>query len=147
MEVEMSETKTVQAGRLITVEVDYSDGQEQLRFVIVPDEQADFARGFLGEGTPLAQAIIGHAAGERLPYQAGDARSVYILAIEPAPETTPAEDVAARREEKMRQAVEQAQRTDAMIFASSFSGKWGDYDPTGIEQWESTNDADDREDE
>jgi hypothetical protein len=36
----------------------------------------------------------------------------------------------------MRQAVEQADRTNAMNFASSFSGKWGDYDPQGIEKWD-----------
>jgi hypothetical protein len=26
--------------------------------------------------------------------------------------------------------------TNATIFAPSFSGKWGDYDPQGIEKWE-----------
>jgi hypothetical protein len=28
-----------------------------------------------------------------------------------------------------------AQRTNAEIFASSFSGKWGDYDPQGMAGW------------
>ena len=133
----MSEVQVIKPGMLITVEITYTDEQERLQFVIVPDDQSDFARGFLGEGTPLAQALLGHAAGETIPYRAGDARSVQILAISPAPSHSPDEDVAARREEKMRQAVEQAQRSDAMIFASSFSGKWGDYDPKGIEQWDS----------
>jgi len=30
-----------------------------------------------------------------------------------------------------------------MIFASSFSGKWGDYDPQGIEKWELKPSSDD----
>ena len=104
--------------------------------MIVPDAGADFSRGLLGESTPLAQAILGQAAGSLLPYTAGDARSVHILAVEAPDAPPPTEAVARRRAETLRQAVEQAQRTDAMIFASSFSGKWGDYDPKGIEQWE-----------
>jgi hypothetical protein len=27
-------------------------------------------------------------------------------------------------------------QTNAINFASSFSGKWGDYDPAGVEKWE-----------
>jgi hypothetical protein len=137
----MSENVVVEPGMRITLEITYTDAEETLKFVIVPDTQADFARGFLGEGTPLAQAILGHAAGEELPYRLGDARSVRIVAITPSSDPAPDENVNARREEKMRQAVEQAQRTDAMIFASSFSGKWGDYDPQGIEQWDTGADA------
>ena len=132
----MSESYSVQPGAQVQVELTYEKDREILAFVIVSDDQADFSAGFLGEGTPLAQAILGHTAGELLPYRAGDARSVRILEVQPGADTGPQEDVAARREEKLRQAVEQARRTDAMIFATSFSGKWGDYDPQGIEHWD-----------
>lgn len=36
----------------------------------------------------------------------------------------------------MRKAVAEVERRDAILFASSFSGKWGDYDPSGMEHWE-----------
>jgi hypothetical protein len=107
------------------------DGEERLEFDIVADEQADFAKGFLGAGTPLAKAIIGQAAGTQLPYDGGDVHAVRILEVKPS-QVTPTEDVKARREETLRKAVEASDRTNAVIFASSFSGKWGDYDPTGF---------------
>jgi hypothetical protein len=129
------EPNTVQPGVLVQVEITYQNEQEQLELTIVPDEQADYAAGFLGAGTPLAQAILGEKVGSLIPYFVGDAISVKILSIAAAGKA-PGEDIAARRQETMRQAVEQADRTNAMIFASSFSGKWGDYDPQGIEKWD-----------
>ncbi len=128
------EPATVQPGLLVQVEITYQSEQERLELVIVPDEQADYAAGFLGAGTPLAQTILGETVGSVIPYFTGDAISVKILSI--AAGKAPGEDVAARRQQTLRQAVEQADRTNAMIFASSFSGKWGDYDPQGIEKWE-----------
>ena len=130
---------TVQPGLFVQVEIAYSPGsdieKERLEFVIVPDELADFPAGFLGQGTPLAQAVLGEPAGRAVPYFVGDALSVTILSIAET-DRTPSQDTAARRQERYRQALEQADRTSAMIFASSFSGKWGDYDPQVIEKWE-----------
>ena len=130
---------TVQPGLQVQVEIAYTPGaeieKERLEIVIVPDELADFPAGFLGQGTPLAQAILGEPLGRVVSYFTGDALSVTILSITttskiPNPET------ALRRQERYRQALEQSDRTNAMIFASSFSGKWGDYDPQGIEKWD-----------
>jgi len=130
---------TVQPGLLVQVEIAYQPGaeleKERLEFVIVPDELADFPAGFLGQGTPLAQAILGEPVGQVVPYFSGDAQSVTILSASPT-SMTPSQETAARRQERYRQALEQSDRTSAMIFASSFSGKWGDYDPQGIEKWE-----------
>ena len=125
----------VQPGLLVRVEVFYETGNEQIALVIVPDAQADFAAGFLGAGTPLAQAILGEKAGTRVPYFSGDAMGVQILSVEKT-DLSPDEDAALRRERKLRQAVEQSERTSAMMFASSFSGKWGDYDPEAVDQEE-----------
>ncbi len=131
----MPDSMEILTGTRVQVELDTTDGVECLEFIIVPDAQADFKAGFLGEGTPLAKTIIGHQAGELLAYKLGDASSVRILKVDPGIGLKP--DNAARRAEKMRRVVEQANRTDAIIFASSFSGKWGDYDPGGIENWDS----------
>jgi hypothetical protein len=132
-------SQIVQPGLSVQVEIAYHPGaepeKERLEFVIVPDELADFSAGFLGQGTPLAQAILGEPVGRTVPYFTGDALSVSILS---ASETSkaPDQETAARRQERLRQALEQSDRTSAMIFASSFSGKWGDYDPQGIEKWD-----------
>jgi hypothetical protein len=135
MDTTTPEPDTVQPGLLVEVEITYQSEQERRQVVIVPDEQADYAAGFLGAGTPLAQAILGEKVGSLVPYFSGDAISVRILSIAAAGKA-PGEDIAARRQQALRQAVEQSDRTNAMIFAASFSGKWGDYDPQGIEKWE-----------
>ena len=111
---------------------------EALSLDLVPDASADFGRGFLGEGTPLAAAILGRTAGSIVPYAQGDLREIRILAVSPA-SAAPDEGVAARREARLHEAVEKSDRTSAMIFATSYSSKWGDYDPAplaGSEGWE-----------
>jgi hypothetical protein len=129
----------VQPGLSVQVEIAYHPGSEpeteRLEFVIVPDELADFPAGFLGQGTPLAQAILGEPVGRTVPYFTGDALSVTILSASQT-SRAPDQETAARRQERLRRALEQSDRTSAMIFASSFSGKWGDYDPQGIEKWD-----------
>ncbi len=105
---------------------------EQLEFDLVTDRAADFARGFLGESTPLAQTILGQPIGRALLYRNADIRAVRILTITPS-QAIP-EDAEARRQETLRKAVRQSDTTNAILFASSFSGKWGDYDPTGLDE-------------
>ena len=131
----MSDLFKVEPGYLVCIELTYESGVEQLEFIIVPDEQADFSAGFLGASTPLAQAILEKPAGELVPYLVGDARSVRVLSVSKT-DKVPPKDVADRREERLRQVIQQSDRTNAMIFASSFSGKWGDYDPQGIAGWD-----------
>ena len=129
---------TVQPGSHVVVELLDSSGEiQQLEFDLVPDESADFSRGYLGLSTPLAQAILDQPAGAVLPYQQADILQVRILSLTPSA-SLPLSDLARQREETARKALQQIQRTDAMIFASSFSGKWGNYDPDGIAHWEET---------
>jgi hypothetical protein len=126
----------VQIGSHVLVELLDSSGEaQQLEFDLVPDVSADFSRGYLGLSTPLAQAILGQPAGAVLPYDQADILQVKILSVAP-PASLPLADLAQQREEAARKALQQVQQTSAMIFASSFSGKWGDYDPEGIAHWE-----------
>ena len=126
----------VEVGCHVTVELIDDRGQgEILAFDIVPEQSADFSAGRLGENTPLAQAILGQNAGSHIPYTLADMQSVRILSIQPACTQAP-DDAAARRQVSLQKALNAIARTDAAIFASSFSGKWGDYDPGGIEEWE-----------
>lgn len=126
-----NERNAPQAVALFThVEVEMSDewGEaEKLAFDIVPDAQADYYAGYLGEGTPLAKAIMGCRVGNLVVYKAGDAAcKVRILSIGPAAAEAGGE--AEARRAAVEQAREQIAKTDAMIFASTFEGKWGEYE-------------------
>ena len=127
---------TVQPGTHVVVELLAASNETQrLEFDIVPDQAADFSRGYLGLTTPLAQAILDKPAGVTVPYRQADILAVHVLSVTLST-SLPIQDLAQQRQEAARKALQQVQRTDAMIFASSFSGKWGDYDPDGIVHWE-----------
>jgi hypothetical protein len=111
--------------------IDASGEREGLSFDIVPDKLADFKNGFLGEKTPLAQAINGHFADERVPYQVDEIVEIHILDVQRS-QASPDKGIEARRQAALRKAVKQSDLTNAVLFASSFNGKWGDYDPTGL---------------
>jgi len=113
--------------------IDASGGREALSFDIVPDKLADFKNGFLGEKTPLAQAISGHFAGETLPYRVDEIVEIHILDVQRS-QVKPDEGIEARRQAALRKAVKQSDLTNAVLFASSFNGKWGDYDPSGLSE-------------
>jgi hypothetical protein len=121
-------------GRHVELEIRYASGEvEQLSLDLVPDRQADFERGFLGESTPLAKAILGRAAGDAVPYQAGDALEVRIRAVSAGLSAQPT-DLSERREETHRKALRDSDRTNTILFASSYNGKWGDYDPDTLKE-------------
>lgn len=130
-------SELVSNGMYVEVELVSVTGEnERLAFTLVTDTQADFAAGFLGEGTPLAKTILGQPVGSELPYLVDELRLVRILSAKHS-DQTPATDVAARREAAIREAVSKAELTNAMIFASAVNNKWGDYDPDGLdpEKW------------
>lgn len=129
-------------GKHVVIELLSQGKSERLEFDIVPDEYASFAGGFLGAGTPLARAIFGLPAGGVRPYHQGDAQQVRVVDVRASTAPPPKENLE-KRQETYRKAIDQADRTNAMIFASSFSGKWGDYDPTGFEGSESNEEEQD----
>jgi len=129
----MDETANVplQVGLGTHVEVellDESGGSDCLAFDIVPDNQADFGHGFLGVGTPLAQAISGQVAGNTVPYRVGDMVEARILSVSPGVRT-PSDDVEAKRQAVIQQAVARSEQINDMAFALAVGSKWGDYDP------------------
>jgi hypothetical protein len=118
---------------LVTEEAD----AEQMAFDVVPDSKADFGAGFLGAGTPLAKAILGRRAGDRVPYQAADIVEVRILSVAPATAPPPG-DTAASRQAVIDEAVSRSNLADTLQLALTVDVKWGDYDPEGIEKnWDS----------
>jgi hypothetical protein len=125
------------AGTRVEVElVNESGAAEALALDIVPDRNADFSAGFLGVGTPLAQVLLKHRAGETLPYRVADIVEVRILSVATS-RRAPTGDTAARREATQREAVSKSNFDDAVRLALTVDVKWGDYDPEGIEPgWE-----------
>jgi hypothetical protein len=133
---EMAQENVVQValGRHVEVKlIDETGASEALAFDLVSDEQADFANGFLGAGTPLAQAIWGKYAGEVVAYRLGDVVSVRVVNVTAA-ERTQEEDVAAKRQAVIEQAVAESERISDMVFALAVGSKWGDYDPGGVKE-------------
>ena len=125
----------VQTGVHVELElIDDQGGREPLSVEVVKAQSADLAQGFLGANTPLARAIRGQTAGSEVPYTMGDIRRVHILRVTPSQAAAPI-DAKERRQAVLQKALSDAERTNAEIFASSFSGKWGDYDPQGIAAW------------
>ena len=113
--------------------VDEAGDAERLEFDIVPDAQADFSHGFLGIGTPLAQAILGQTAGSAVPYRVGDIAQARILSVT-LDVQTPTADIEAKRQAVLRQALAQAEQVSDMAFALAVGSKWGDYDPGGAKE-------------
>ena len=122
----------VSLGSCVEVElVDQAGVSERLTFDIVPDSAADFTAGFLGAGTPLAQAIMGRPAGSVVPYRVGDMAEVHIRAVALS-ERRAADDAAEARQVLTQEAVERAKLDEMVQLALTVNVKWGDYDPEGI---------------
>jgi hypothetical protein len=106
--------------------VDLSGAAEQLTFTLVESKQADFKSGLLDENTPLARALLGHRAGEVVPYQIGDLKEVHILSVERWEPASP--NAAEKRRETVRKAEAHSEIINQLNFATASGSKWGDYD-------------------
>jgi Transcription elongation factor, GreA/GreB, C-term len=123
----------VHVGMHVEVELlDDVGGAERLAFDIVPERAADFSAGFLGAGTPIAQAILGERAGTVVAYRLADVVAVRILSVEPSARA-PQPGAAEAREAMLREAVDKSNLEDAVRLALTVDVKWGDYDPEGLE--------------
>jgi Transcription elongation factor, GreA/GreB, C-term len=123
----------VTAGMRVEVELVSRGGKTERRaLTIVPDAQADFNAGFLGEGTPLAKAILGQTVGSLVPYPVADMRAVKVLSASASGQAPP-DEAAARREAVLREAAEKSEFTSAQIYATSADTKWGDYDADSLD--------------
>jgi hypothetical protein len=107
--------------------VDTTGEIERRDFTLVPSKLADFKSGLLDVNTPLGQALLGHTAGETIPYAVGDLREVRVLSVTNVQvDTLP--DAAGKRRADVRKAEAQSEITNQMIFSTASGSKWGDYD-------------------
>lgn len=114
--------------------IDEAGRAERMAFDLVPAKQADLSRGLLSADAPLGKAVRGKFLGVLVPYVMGDIRQIRIVSVGPG-QSSQTGDAEARRAAVLKKALDDAERTNAQMFASSFSGKWGDYDPDGMDGW------------
>jgi len=123
-----SEKITIARYSKIQIEfVDVSGVVEQAEYTLVESKHADLKSGLLDENTPLARALIGHQAGEVIPYTAGDLTEVRILSVEHV-EAEASLGAAEKRRETVRKAEAQSEFINQLNFATASGSKWGDYD-------------------
>jgi Transcription elongation factor, GreA/GreB, C-term len=99
MDTQSSSQKIYLNSRVLVELVDTSGQSERGEFMLVTTEQADFKSGLLDENTPLGRTLLGHHAGEVVPYRMGDLK-----------------------------AAAQSEITNQMIFSTASGSKWGEYD-------------------
>lgn len=136
MSNEANKPAQIGLGSHIEIElIDEAGHAERMAFDLVAAKQADMGRGLLSADAPLGKAVRGKFVGATVPYPMGDIRQIRIVSVAPA-QTVAAVDAEARRAGVLKKALDDAERTNAQMFASSFSGKWGDYNPDGMDGWE-----------
>ena len=112
----------------VLVELVESSGEiEQREFTLVTAKQADFQSGLLDENTPLAHALMGHQAGDVVPYSMGDLKEIRILKVIQTEEKV-STDKAEKRRKAVQKAAAQSEITNQMIFSTASGSKWGDYE-------------------
>lgn len=118
----------VRLGAYVTVELIDERGQSETMSVdIVREEHADLDQDRLGVQTPLAKAIIGKKVGALVKYRMGDICQVRIVSVRPSQLTT-LDNTEEQRQAQLQKALEAVERTNAEVFAASYTGKWGDYE-------------------
>lgn len=137
----MSEEKydTVILGCCVELDFIYRTGNRQrIKVELVPDDKADFERGFLGISTPLAQTLLGEGPGYLIPYFTEEFQAIQIILIEKS--SLGADHQSSARKKVIQETLEQIEFRDAVLFASSTSTKWGSYDADGLDysKWKST---------
>ncbi|MBP1693189.1 MAG: hypothetical protein H6Q37_1072 [Chloroflexi bacterium] len=125
------EPMIVVLGTQVVLDLEFADEHERLTLTILPDAQADFYSGYLGESTPLAQAILGQTEGTVVNYLSGQVH-IERICLPNQPDTIGKEN-AVRRQEQIAQTEKEIAKTNALLFALTVESKWGDYDPDGIE--------------
>ena len=128
----MAEIDQVGIGVHVVIELVNASGQgEPMEFDIVRDQFADLDTGLLSSDTPLARALLGKFVGATLAYCMGDVTQVRIVRIGPRQHEAPA-DRTQQRQTALEDARRKVEQTNADMFASSYSGKWGDYATDGL---------------
>jgi hypothetical protein len=99
----------------------------RVKVILVTAREADLKSVLLDENTPLGRALVGKAAGDRIPYPLGDLVEVRVLEVHNG-EGPVSPQAAQKRRADVKKATAQSEITNQMIFATASGSKWGDYD-------------------
>ena len=128
-----------QIGTQVKIALVHRSGErEVLAFDLVRDEWADYAAGFLGASTHLAKAILGESPGTLIPYFTDELQAIEMLTVTESTRK-PDESTLEQRTANLKEARDQIDFRNAVLFAASTDTKWGSYDADGLdyEQWKS----------
>ncbi len=125
-------SQRVAPGTHICLELTTEGETDTLEFDLVADADADYYAGFLGESTPLAQAILGRPSGATVRYTvAGETNGVKILSVTPSTRQPPP-GRGQQREAFIQRAVKESEYKNRLAVATSMGNKWGDLDADGF---------------
>lgn len=121
-------------GMHVVVELKGKTGAAQkLEFDIVQDKQSDFSAGLMSERAPLAQAILGHAAGEQVEFVAPSREPQTVTLLSVSPRAAAGEPVP-DRDAVLDQARDKIARRESRQIALTAELHYGSIDPDGIKE-------------
>ena len=124
----LNQSPVIVRGTRVRLElVDQAGTIEAVEYTLVASQQADLRSSLLDEAAPLGQVLLGHRAGEIVPYALGDLKEVRILEVHPG-QAGGSRQAAEKRRAAVRKAAAQSEITNQMIFATASGSKWGDYE-------------------
>lgn len=125
---------TAAVGTHVVVELrDRMGAAQRLEFDIVPDKQSNFSAGFMSERAPLAQAILGHAAGDSVEYMA-PSREPQTVTIMSIVTRAAAGEAAPDRDAVLDEARDKIARRESRQIALTAELHYGSIDPDGIKE-------------
>jgi len=123
-----NDNEQARLGAQVTIElIDERGNSETMSVDLVREEYADLDQDRLGVQTPLAKAIIGKKVGALVNYRMSDIRQVRIVSVRPS-QLADLENTEEQRQAQLQKALATVERTNAEVFAASYTGKWGDYE-------------------
>lgn len=130
---EQARVLPVEVGMHVEVELVAEDGSvEPMSFDVVAEGAAAFEEGLLAVTAPLVRALRGKPAGVAVDCSMGDICSVRIVRVQPSGETS--SQAAERARAAVDEALHKVERTNAEIFAATFTSKWGGYDAESMSE-------------
>ncbi len=121
-------------GMHVTVHLkDKSGTVDTLEFDLVQDKQSDMSSGRMSERAPLAQAILGHVAGEIIQFVApsGEAQTITIVSVAPCQAFV---ESAPDRDNILDDALDKIARRESRQIALTAELHYGSIDPDGIKE-------------
>lgn len=120
-------------GTHVVVNIKSKSGEAaKFGFDLVQDKQSDFSAGLMSERAPLAQAILGHTAGETVDFvtPSGEAQKIKVESVA----SSSASEAAPDRDAVLDEALDKIARRESRQIALTAELHYGSIDPDGIKE-------------